>query len=418
MGLACGPKLKQDTRASTPAIATDTRAQLEALGYISVSEEAVDPARVGVVRADLERAQAGYNLYCNRNEGRGELIDMEGRSVQTWLLEDARYWASCKLLKDGSLLIVGVDLDPDDPDRKDDRQRYLMTLNWNGEIRWKKRIPVHHYATLTSDGLILALGLDYRSVPEIDPDAMIRDDVLLLIDLDGNVLERRSVYEAFASNEQILSLEPHRSTHKWGRLQHDLIHSNTAEFVDHPHLVGRHPLYAPGNVLLTSRRQNTIAMIEWQSNELLWAWGQGEILGPHDATVLENGNILLFDNGNKEREWSRVIELDPLEGEVVWSYGGDGTRRIFTLSRGTCQRLANGNTLITESNEGRAIEVTRAGDIVWEFLNPHLTPDNRRPSMGCVERYPSEYVDDILALHGRLDPATGRALIDARGNPR
>jgi len=38
---------------------------------------------------------------------------------------------------------------------------------------------------------------------------------------------------------------------------------------------------------------------------------------------------------------------------------------------GSCQRLPNGNTLITESNPGRAFEVTPDQKIVWEYINPH-----------------------------------------------
>ena len=32
--------------------------------------------------------------------------------------------------------------------------------------------------------------------------------------------------------------------------------------------------------------------------------------------------------------------------------------------------VPNGNTLITENDNGRATEVTRDGNIVWEFVNP------------------------------------------------
>ena len=33
--------------------------------------------------------------------------------------------------------------------------------------------------------------------------------------------------------------------------------------------------------------------------------------------------------------------------------------------------LSNGNTLIVESDAGRAFEVDRGGEIVWEYYNPH-----------------------------------------------
>ena len=45
---------------------------------------------------------------------------------------------------------------------------------------------------------------------------------------------------------------------------------------------------------------------------------------------------------------------------------------------GTAQRLANGNTLITESNAGRAFEVTRDGKIVWDFYNPQRAGEGDR----------------------------------------
>jgi hypothetical protein len=46
--------------------------------------------------------------------------------------------------------------------------------------------------------------------------------------------------------------------------------------------------------------------------------------------------------------------------------------------RGAQQRLPNGNTLITESEAGRLLEVTADGEVVWEYINPvtgRPTPD-------------------------------------------
>jgi hypothetical protein len=42
---------------------------------------------------------------------------------------------------------------------------------------------------------------------------------------------------------------------------------------------------------------------------------------------------------------------------------------------GAARRLQNGNTLITESDNGRAFEVTEDGSIVWEFVNPERAGD-------------------------------------------
>jgi hypothetical protein len=67
---------------------------------------------------------------------------------------------------------------------------------------------------------------------------------------------------------------------------------------------------------------------------------------------------------------SKVIEFDPFTQEIVWGYYGDQVNGFYSYSAGSCQRLANGNTLITESNAGRAFEVTPENEIVWEYYNP------------------------------------------------
>jgi hypothetical protein len=66
-----------------------------------------------------------------------------------------------------------------------------------------------------------------------------------------------------------------------------------------------------------------------------------------------------------------VLEVDPFTQEIVWRYGDGEKERIFSESHGAAQRLGNGDTLIVESNNGRAIEVTPQGEVVWEYVNPY-----------------------------------------------
>jgi Arylsulfotransferase (ASST) len=93
----------------------------------------------------------------------------------------------------------------------------------------------------------------------------------------------------------------------------------------------------------------------------------------HDPDILPDGNILLFDNYGwfeKPEGRSRVIEFRPQTMEIVWQYHGTPERPFESLIRASQQRLANGNTLITESSGGRILEVTPGGEIVWQFVNP------------------------------------------------
>ena len=64
------------------------------------------------------------------------------------------------------------------------------------------------------------------------------------------------------------------------------------------------------------------------------------------------------------------MEYDPTNMDIAWMYVGSNEHPFFTGAGGANQRLPNGNTLITESDYGRAFEVTPAGEIVWEYFNP------------------------------------------------
>jgi outer membrane protein assembly factor BamB len=87
--------------------------------------------------------------------------------------------------------------------------------------------------------------------------------------------------------------------------------------------------------------------------------------------LLDNGNMLLFDNNREGLRRSAVLEFDPLTGKVLWSYKERDPDVFFSKSCGSVQRLANGNTLITESDYGRAFELTPDKEIVWEYHNPY-----------------------------------------------
>jgi hypothetical protein len=132
---------------------------------------------------------------------------------------------------------------------------------------------------------------------------------------------------------------------------------------------------------------------------VVWSWGRGQISGPHDAQVLENGHILLFDNG-LSRGWSRAIEIDPLTGQIVWEYHGRPPESFFTVGRGSAQRLPNGNTLLAESDRGRALETTAGGQIVWEFICPYRSNQGERAAIVRMIWYSRDLIQPLLDVQG------------------
>ena len=56
--------------------------------------------------------------------------------------------------------------------------------------------------------------------------------------------------------------------------------------------------------------------------------------------------------------------------QIVWSYSSKSSHGMFSHIGSSAHRLPNGNTLICSDTEGHIIEVTPAGDAVWEYINP------------------------------------------------
>jgi hypothetical protein len=90
--------------------------------------------------------------------------------------------------------------------------------------------------------------------------------------------------------------------------------------------------------------------------------------GPLDVRYLPNGRVLIA-----EYKTRRVTERDR-QGKVLWE-------KKCNNSVLTCQRLANGNTLIATMNE--ILEVTRGGKTVFSYSKPNIY---------CAEKLPNRHI--------------------------
>ncbi len=366
--------------------------QIRALPYLAFSSDRAEDGAVGVVAFDRDRAESGYRLYSNRGLCNARLIDPRGRVVRAWGDARSRHWSNVELLTDGDLLVLGSQpgaLPLTAP------QHYVMRLAWDGEERWRRTIGAHHDAEITPDGMIAVLTQQFRTVPDLRSGVELKDNGITILTPDGDLVETVSLYDLLHTAPERFSLQEVAESDYWRRRIVDLLHANSLETMHRDDLASRSPIYAPGNVLVSFRHQDAVVIFDLRAREVVWAWGQGELSGPHDATVLDNGNILVFDNG-LSRGWSRVIELDPLTREIVWQYRApEPSSDFYTESRGASQRLPNGNTLIAHSDRGEAFEVTRNGDVVWRFLNPDLDAEGRHATLVRIKRYPRELVEGL-----------------------
>lgn len=334
----------------------------------------------GVTIHQPERAWPGVTLYTSGHEAAAYLVAMDGEVLHEWRRPYSTVWReglgprspkpdthvwfhAARVLPDGNLLAV-YEAVGDTP------YGYgLVKLDRDSNVVWSYFGKAHHDLDVGPDGRIYALTQEIVDEPlqgfeDVGHPRL--DDFLVVLSSEGEELERISVMEALAASPfrfllQNVTWYGHR----------DPTHTNSVDLIA-PEAAEHLPFGGPELVLLSLRELATVLALDVESGQVVWAT-RGSWIAQHDAQVLPNGNILMFDNwGNFERAngISRVIEVDPRTTGIVWQYTGTSERPLASTVRSSVQRLPNGNTLVTESDGGRLVEVTPGGEVVWELVNP------------------------------------------------
>ena len=375
---------------------------LEALGYVDSATVDDELAASGVLTRTDDCECDSYLLVIYPPMRRADLMNRDGRILRTWEGPEAKNWERATFTPDGDVLVVGYETLSTGKDGSELNRRLLAKLSWDGALIWRRDLPVHHVAFSLPDGRTTTLTSRARFIPELVEtygDRWLADNGVALTTPDATeILEERSIYDALASRPDLFRFRVERM--KDGTPSRDLLHTNFAEWMPGGELALESPLFDAGNVLVTVRSQDTVAIFNFERSELLWAWGPGELIGMHDAKLVGDGHILIFDNRSRGLEetgegWSRIVEVDPLTDEIVWEYRADPPEDFYSYSRGTVHRLPGGNTLIASSNQGRIFEVTRDGEIAWDYRTPHRWGDKAR-SVLRAEVYPREFVESLL----------------------
>ena len=365
----------------------------------------------GVIHHDSERAYQGYTLYTSMHDSASTLIDMEGRVVHEWrkpfreVWEDPPhvsspvdtsliYWAGSRLLPDGDLLAYYA-ADSDTP------YGYgMVRLDRNSNVEWRYPNRVHHDVDVQSNGSIYALihrmrDLEAEPISELPVrESLVLEDLVVRLSADGEELERISLLEAFASSPEFRPILEHwfEAGSDWDVLHTNNVERISADFAEH------HDFARPGQLLFSFRTLHALAILDPETRQIVWAQ-RGPWIHQHDPDPLPNGHILIFDNKGYMGEGgpSKLVEYNPSTRKVAWRYTGDNTYPFATGTRGTQTILPNGNVLVVESNTGRIFEITREGDVVWEFINPVRTSQNGVSYIATighrVQRMPAEELD-------------------------
>jgi len=145
--------------------------------------------------------------------------------------------------------------------------------------------------------------------------------------------------------------------------------------IDWTHANSAFPVPDEDAFLISMRNVSRVVKVNHNTGDILWqlgndldfTWEDDESIGyQHDAQIMENGNLILFDNHFRRLDapWSRVIEVEldtqSWTAKIVWEL-----RFKYNMTNGTVEKLSNGNTLISTGGSFLVIEADPEENEVW-----------------------------------------------------
>jgi len=271
---------------------------------------------------------------------------------------------------------------------------YETDLNGNIIFESPGNIGVHHkfYKSTKNTYFMISSTIQEQYCPEECNDMLPDEipwqgDIFTELDTEGNELWSWNTFDYFDSTEY----NPYYAQIYTGSYEMDWTHSNSVFYDENTE-----------SVFVSIRNLSRITKIDYASKEIIWNLGQTDFMSEiyfdidlnfsqqHSVKVLDNGNLLFFDNHRYlNPELSRCIEVeyneDAHSASIVWEH--ELPLELFSGSRGECDRLDNGNTLITAGRTGNTLEVTSDNEVVW-----HLEIEN---SGFDVTMYRSERIPNL-----------------------
>ena len=395
---------------------------------------------MGTIIYKPEKCYNGYTLF-QANEHGATLIDMNGGVVNHW--HNLEGFPN-KLLSNGD--VFGCRGQRNSTygwqDYKD-----LVQVDWNGRVRWefkknqyiedpdhapewmarqhhdyqREGNPVGYYVpgmdAKTEGGNTLILTHTDVVVPEISLHKLISDR-MIEVDWEGNIVWEWCIHDHFdelgfdEAAKNAIARNPNLVKNGLG----DWMHINCMS------VLGPNKWYDagderfhPDNIIFDGRQTNIIAILDKKTGKLVWKLGPdyttgkaaeiGQIIGQHHAHMIPQGlpgagNILIYDNGG----WAGYGAPNPVSTlEIVWQcrpmdlgymqpFIAD---HFYSCYISSAQRLPNGNTLITQGEDGRLLEITPEHEIVWEYISPYFGEHITTNMVYRAYRYPYEYVPQV-----------------------
>ena len=374
------------------------------------------------VRVSYGEPYSGYTLFASSNSSQTRLINLSNATVHTWTGTRSGGYSSY-LLPNGRLLRTANHNNP--TFNAGGGHGYIQEFNWEGTIAWEylysnNQHRAHHDLTSLPNGNVLIIAWEYRTAAQavqagLDHSAVVWPDHIVEIEPTGST-SGEIVWEWHAWDHLIQD--------------HDQTKDNYGVVADHPELLdinmpggasgpmgGGDWMHINGigysierdEIVISSHTLDEIYVIDHSTTteeaaghtggnrghggDILYRWGKPanyDAAGTAYFYVVHcsvwipagmpgAGNILAFNN-REGQGTSIVTEITPPYDEdgnyirtpgsayapatPTWTYTATG---FYSNHLGSCQRVANGNTVMVESTSGRMLEVDQSGVLQWEY---------------------------------------------------
>jgi len=233
----------------------------------------------------------------------------------------------------------------------------LTKLDWDSKPLWTFESLAHHDVWVGEDGQVWSLDRAPAMVEGPDGKIPILADSIVLLGPDGSLRQRVPVFGFAGDRIPMSRIEAIRTALITVPQDEDLlsvVRSDSPYDVFHTNSVL--PIQrtvptmnaVPGDLLVSIRELHLVAVVRPEPPDptnperptgarIVWELDT-EVLYQHHATLVADDHLLLFDNG-RGRGYSRAVEIDPANGEVVWEYSGDPPESMYSGWRGSAQRL-------------------------------------------------------------------------------
>jgi hypothetical protein len=286
-----------------------------------------------------------------------------------------------------------------------------VKLDRCGNVVWKVNKSTHHSIEMAEQGgfwipnrVLNRQTQPYSFYPFLPH---FQEDTILHVSEEGKILSETSVPDIFYRSglEALLTATGSQFT-KGMKPIREIVHLNKIEELSIEYSTA-FPLFDAGDLMLSFRDYNLLVVVD--PTTMLIKWHKtGPWVRQHDPEFVSAGKIRVFNNNlyaltkgggngaldNNRFRQSNIIEFDPVLNISKVIYGDSELHPLFSTIRGKHEMTYSGNWLITEFEGGRVFEISKDGEIVWEYINKYN--DEYVAEITESRVYPREYfqIDD------------------------